>query len=160
MNRSRIIQDGVAFRLRSERERLRLKQAELADLTGISRSTQISYEAEKSQPTTGYLQRFGQVGGDINFLLFGFKNRGELIEKCNSSESDAIDWKRMQECKEAVDFFFLRSRLDCPSRFRWKLIKKVYFEVAAANGTIQSSNSDILDLAAKLWDDYERWVND
>ncbi|SDY83740.1 helix-turn-helix domain-containing protein [Delftia lacustris] len=154
-----IVQDDLPLRLRTERERLGLKQVELAKLTGISRGTQVSYEAGKSEPTTGYLKKLKRAGGDINFLLFGSEDYDEFSENAISTLSVAIDWKLVQECTEAVDFFFLRSGLNCPSRFRWKLVKKVHSEVTTCE-VQEPSRPDLLDLVSRLWEDYEHWASD
>src|SRR5256885_16850963 len=69
------IRDGVATRLREARELLGLKQAELATLTAISRSTQIAYEKGTTEPTTGYLQAAQRAGLDIDAVLFGPRDR-------------------------------------------------------------------------------------
>ncbi|XJC74408.1 helix-turn-helix domain-containing protein [Delftia tsuruhatensis] len=69
------IRDGVATRLREARELLGLKQAELATLTAISRSTQIAYEKGTTEPTTGYLQAAQRAGLDIDAVLFGPRKR-------------------------------------------------------------------------------------
>lgn len=154
-----IVQDDLALRLRTERERLGLKQVELAKLTGVSRGTQVSYEAGKSEPTTGYLKKLKRAGGDINFLLFGSEDYDEVSENAISTLSVSIDWKLVQECTEAVHFFFLRSGLNCPSRFRWKLVKKVHSEVTTCE-VQEPSRPDLLVLVSRLWEDYEQWASD
>lgn len=58
-------------RLRSERERLGLSQAEVAKKLRISRFTQIKYEAGARSPDGEYLYRFGGLGADTGYVLFG-----------------------------------------------------------------------------------------
>lgn len=58
-------------RIRSERERLGLTQAEVAERIGVSRATQINYESGKRSPDGDYLFRFGELGADTGYILFG-----------------------------------------------------------------------------------------
>ena len=94
------MKDGISARLKEAREHLGMKQSELAERTGVSRSTQIAYEKGSTAPTTDYLHAIEQVGIDIQHLLFDLKP-----EDRNSLQPD---WKLIQECVEDVDFFCLR----------------------------------------------------
>jgi transcriptional regulator with XRE-family HTH domain len=61
----------IGGRLRSERERLELSQADLAAKLGVSRGTQFNYETDKGVPDAGYLLAFGESGADIGYLFSG-----------------------------------------------------------------------------------------
>ena len=62
---------GFGGRLRQERERLGLTQAQLAEIGGVKRLAQSQYERESSYPTVRYLTSIGEAGIDLSFALFG-----------------------------------------------------------------------------------------
>jgi len=60
-----------SYRLKSERQRLRLTQASVANTTGISKQTLIAYESGTSCPSIEYLWKLEALGFDIQFVSFG-----------------------------------------------------------------------------------------
>ena len=71
----------VAERLRAARERLPLTQAALAEKVGVSRATQVNYEAGKRSPDVAYLQAIGKVGVDVPYVLTGVPTSVDSIER-------------------------------------------------------------------------------
>lgn len=65
------IKNGFGTRLRAERTRLGLTQAEMGKKAGIQRLAQIQYEAETRTPTIRYLSKISVAGVDLQYLLFG-----------------------------------------------------------------------------------------
>ena len=57
--------------LRAERVRLGLNQSELAELGGVSKATQVAYEADSTKPDAAYLARVAEAGVDVYWLLTG-----------------------------------------------------------------------------------------
>ena len=66
-----LIESGVGMRLREERERLALNQADFGVAAGVSRGTQKAYELESSAPDTRYLQTLQGMGVDVYYVLTG-----------------------------------------------------------------------------------------
>jgi DNA-binding XRE family transcriptional regulator len=62
---------AMGARLRSERRRLRLSQTALAEIGGVTKGTQINYEAGKRSPDTEYLVAIHGGGADILFIVTG-----------------------------------------------------------------------------------------
>lgn len=62
---------SVGTRLRSERERLGLSQADFAERTGIHRNTLVRYETDKRELGTGYIETLRSSGADVDYVLFG-----------------------------------------------------------------------------------------
>lgn len=58
-------------RLREERERLGLSQAEFAEKVGVHRNTQVRYESGKRQPDSDYMAQIQDLGVDAGYLIFG-----------------------------------------------------------------------------------------
>lgn len=57
--------------IRIERLRLGLNQSELAHIGGVSKATQVAYEADSTRPDAGYLARVAEAGVDVLWLLTG-----------------------------------------------------------------------------------------
>jgi len=57
--------------LRLERHRLGLTQSELAELGGVSKTSQVSYEAGASRPDSQYLSNVARAGVNVSWLLTG-----------------------------------------------------------------------------------------
>jgi phage repressor protein C with HTH and peptisase S24 domain/DNA-binding XRE family transcriptional regulator len=58
-------------RLREERDRLGLKQDELAERLGVSKASQSNYERGNRSPDAGYLVALVRLGADALYLLTG-----------------------------------------------------------------------------------------
>jgi transcriptional regulator with XRE-family HTH domain len=63
--------EEVGARLRLERLRIGLDQAELAQRVGVSRNTQGQYESGKTPPKADYLLDIEAHGVDIGYVLTG-----------------------------------------------------------------------------------------
>ena len=58
-------------RLKSERQRLKLTQAQAADIAGVARETWGRYESGKLQPGMAVLTAFANKGADTVYILTG-----------------------------------------------------------------------------------------
>jgi transcriptional regulator with XRE-family HTH domain len=66
-------QDFILFaeRLRVERTRLRMTQWDMAQLGGVSKTSQVAYESGSSYPDANYLAKLAEGGFDVQWLLIG-----------------------------------------------------------------------------------------
>lgn len=62
---------SVGSRLQEERKRLKISQAEFGKIGGCGRTTQIRYESDEGSPTLDYLDRIGDAGADIIYIVSG-----------------------------------------------------------------------------------------
>jgi len=81
---------GVGERLREERTRLGLKQEAFAQLGGITRNTQGSYEKGERNPDSVYLTAVLKVGVDVLYVLTGRRTQ-RAIEGLNEAEETLLD---------------------------------------------------------------------
>lgn len=117
------IKIGIGERIRTARAALGLKQVELAEVGGVSRATQISYETGVTEPTTAYLRSIQASGIDIPLVLFGHSS----AELDSQAKNDGhIDWDRLQRAHDDVEFFCQRVAPACPSRYRWLMVADLY----------------------------------
>ena len=61
----------IGGRLKKERERVGLTVVAFAEATGVSKSTQIKYEAGETSPAASYLVRALRLGVDVMFVMTG-----------------------------------------------------------------------------------------
>jgi transcriptional regulator with XRE-family HTH domain len=63
--------DAFPARLKQERRRLGLNQAELANAGGVQKHAQLNYEKGLRYPDASYLAGIAEVGADVLYLLTG-----------------------------------------------------------------------------------------
>jgi len=95
---------NFADRLRLERTRLRMTQAGMAELGGVSKASQISYESGASTPTVEYAAKLIEAGIDGQWLLVGRRTQihdweleaeiFELIEEWSATRNQPISTKK------------------------------------------------------------------
>lgn len=61
----------IGGRLKKERERVGMTVLSFAEATGVSKSTQIKYEAGETSPAASYLVRALRLGVDVMFVMTG-----------------------------------------------------------------------------------------
>lgn len=71
----------VGERLRSERTRLGYNIRDFAEVGGVGKSTQSSYENDESSPNSDYLNRISAKGAEIFWIMRGEKEDDEVREK-------------------------------------------------------------------------------
>lgn len=81
--------------LRSERARLGLTQAQVATIGGVSKTTQVAYEAGAHPPDLHYVGKLARAGFDEVFLLTGQRLSLNYDWKLVASLVDAIlEWSQ------------------------------------------------------------------
>ena len=93
---------GFGARLKEERRRLGLKQAEFAELVGTDMPKQSLYENDRRQLRAAYLARLEPVGVDVLYVLTGRRSEGDLL----GEEASALLTAYLglpEELRESVD---------------------------------------------------------
>lgn len=145
------IKADIGQRLRAARTAVGLKQADLATLGNVARATQISYETSTTEPTTAYLRAIQASGIDIPAILFAHPS-AEL-----DSHAQQVDWQRLQQAYEDVEFFCQRFAPACPASYRWQMVRELYqapITLGGAGGG--SSQSSPMTLLSSVWDRYAK----
>ncbi len=70
-------------RIKSERKRLNLNQAEFAKECGVSLRAQCNYEKGERVPDCHYLQKAHKLGVDTNYLITGEPKQSNINQKEN-----------------------------------------------------------------------------
>lgn len=92
---------GFGERLKEERKRLKMSQAQFAEAGGIQRLAQLQYEAETTAPTTRYLSAIAAAGADLSYLVLGirFGQGGLAPDQAQRVEDRAFEW--IQKCADS-----------------------------------------------------------
>lgn len=78
-------------KIRSERLRLGLTQAVLAEAGGVSKATQVAYEADATRPDIGYLSKIAEAGVDVLWLA------------TDQRATSGVDWDLVDEILELIE---------------------------------------------------------
>ena len=65
---------GIAERLKEERTRLKLSQADFASAGGAHRKSQGNYESGERSPDSDYLAGIAAIGADIQYIVTGIRS--------------------------------------------------------------------------------------
>lgn len=84
---------GLGERLREERKRLGLSQADFGALGGVKANAQGKYEADERSPDAEYLTRLHEAGVDVLYLLTG-KRTPVTAEGLAEDESEVLNHYR------------------------------------------------------------------
>lgn len=91
LNFDRCSPELIGERTRGERRRLGLTLRELSEKTGMSISTLSIYESGQRYPTIEFLIKISSMGADIDYIIFGASEIGELHQ---ASQSGALNLVR------------------------------------------------------------------
>ena len=117
---------GFGDRIKEERQRLKLNQAEFAALGGVSRPSQANYESEQRIPDLNYLSRLcGKV--DVMYILTGDTRAPALIS--------AIVAPAVQLILSEIDLWARESQRQLTEHFRAELMA-LFLQQLVTNGKI------------------------
>jgi|SRR5690606_16550431 len=105
--------------LREERLRLGLNQTELARVGGVSKATQVAYEADATRPDARYLSRIADAGVDVTWLLTG--RRAAL----------GIQWELLFEIRDLIDEWAAERGKPTPQVERDGLLRNLYSQFSS-----------------------------
>ncbi|WP_310106309.1 helix-turn-helix transcriptional regulator [Paraburkholderia phenoliruptrix] len=88
--------ENFGARLKDERKRLGLKQAELAELAATTNVAQSRYESGDRSPDWAYLSAVARAGVDVLYVLTGERDTSAL----SPDEADLV--RRYREAPDAV----------------------------------------------------------
>lgn len=119
-----------AERLRKERARLGLPQAQICIAGGVSKSTQVAYESDQRVPDLEYLDGVATLGVDKVFVATGLDTE--------KFAAKYFDWELHREIVTAICEFATEHSVSIPPSKLSDLIHLLYDEFSAA-GKIESS---------------------
>ncbi|KVE05546.1 MULTISPECIES: helix-turn-helix domain-containing protein [Burkholderia cepacia complex] len=91
---------GIGARLKEERMRVGMSQAEIAALGGLSNKTQLSYESDARSPDANYLAALAKVGVDVLYVITGVR---ALPSTMPEDEAELLDsFRQLNEVGRAA----------------------------------------------------------
>ena len=115
-------------RLKSERLRVKLTQADLARHVDVSGSTQVAYEQGVRTPGLGYLVALQGIGIDAWYVMFGIR--------AERRAADAFDWTLFAEIQEAITEWCSVRELELPPR-RFLEVSRLLYEQFISEREVQ-----------------------
>lgn len=88
--------------MKEERVRLGLKQADAAELCGVSREIWGRYERGAAVPGGEVLFSFANAGADVQFVLTGEHSVGAALQQSSSVQIDVSRLERITEMLDAA----------------------------------------------------------
>ncbi|PZW46402.1 helix-turn-helix domain-containing protein [Pseudomonas sp. URMO17WK12:I2] len=85
---------NIGDRLREERVRLGLNQADFAALAGVAKTTQFNYEKGERSPDAGYLAAIAEKGVDVLYVITG-KRTPAAADAISETEADLLEHFRL-----------------------------------------------------------------
>lgn len=79
--------NAVGARLREERKRLSLTQAELAERVGVSRAAVVTYESGRTPPDVSLMDRLKELGVRTSYVLTGLSEMESVLLKRSTGTS-------------------------------------------------------------------------
>lgn len=116
--------NGYGERIKEERQRLKLTQADFAKLAGVSRQSQANYEVEEREPGALYLiNLYDQV--DVPYILTGRR-----------SSTGGIDPKVVEAILNAIDGWADETKRKIPQDIKAELLA-LFLKQAMSTGKLE-----------------------
>lgn len=105
-------------RLKQERLRLGLSQTKFAEACGIKRTAQTTYESGERSPDVDYLEAAGNIGADVDYVLFGIPNPEAPVD-CPFVHEQHIDLQYVFTLQHCRDHAAGEGLTSSPMAVRW-----------------------------------------
>ena len=110
--------EALGLRLRGERKRLGLTQAELASRTGVSRAAVATYEAGRTPPDVAFIDRLREAGVRTGYVVDG--------EVGASSAAAVFDWELARHLMARVVEYAQQNNVDLEPTQLIDLVQVLY----------------------------------
>ena len=98
-----MIDNILSSSLKHERNRLGLTLQQMAEVGGVSRSSQVGYEASARVPDAAYLKNIAAAGADVYFVLYG--------ERLSFEGAKPFDWDLHDRVLQTIEDWLSERRL-------------------------------------------------
>lgn len=76
-------------RLKEERKRIGLNQTVFGKIGGVSKTSQLNYEASDRSPDVDYWQAIAEAGADVQYILTGLRSQ-KATESNDKTDSESV----------------------------------------------------------------------
>lgn len=128
----------LGLRLRAERRRLNLTQAQLGTAGGVSLSSQHAYESSTHSPDANYLTKIATAGVNVHYVLFGERTRPAAL-----SDDEFL---ALSEISRVVHDWASKRNVPIPPQTRAHLIRTFFQQYLATHEVTYESYERTLGL--------------
>jgi len=89
-------------RLAEERKRIELNQTDFARIGGVTKTSQVNYEASERSPNVDYWQAIAAIGADVNYILTGKRSAQDRKIKALADLMDSLSPEQRQEILSGI----------------------------------------------------------
>lgn len=144
--------DNRGLRIKDERNRLRLSQAEVADKCNVSRVQWGRYERDENRLDGDVLKKFGELGADVNYILTGSRevsNKAEMDKVKNYSFNNDYNQlvgteRKLYQMAHARDWVEEAEKENHPIKLH-PALKEMLISAVAVNGLSQAGIFNLID---------------
>ncbi|WP_459614374.1 helix-turn-helix domain-containing protein [Bordetella sp. 2513F-2] len=129
----------LGLRLREERTRLGMNQAEFGELGGVKALAQRNYEAGNRSPDGEYLAALAAKGVDIQYVVTGIR--------AITPEQLADDVRRMSDAWETLELALVKVKKTLPPAKK-RMAAEALFQASKAQ--VGATRDQLMDLVLKL----------
>jgi transcriptional regulator with XRE-family HTH domain len=113
-------------RLKSERNRLGMNQAQFAEVGGVAKLTQLKYEKGERMPSVEYLHGIQQQGVEVGYLLTGKKVDG--LVPGGQVSGTVVDVEVLRSIIEMIELGLQAAGILWPAKYKAEIIATFYSE--------------------------------
>ena len=88
-------------RLNEERKRINLNQTEFGKIGGVTKTSQLNYEASERSPSADYWKAISNIGVDVQYILTGTRTNESSLHK--QQVTNELDNARLMLAIETVE---------------------------------------------------------
>jgi transcriptional regulator with XRE-family HTH domain len=108
--------DNFALRLKQERRRLGLNQAEFGTKGGVLKQAQSNYEKGLRFPDASYLAGIAEVGIDVQYLLTGRPSSPTTLALTGDEERLLAGFRELKAREQCGVLALVRAIAECPQK--------------------------------------------
>ncbi|MCX7070790.1 MAG: helix-turn-helix transcriptional regulator [Gammaproteobacteria bacterium] len=124
---------SIGSRLKEERGRLRLSQTALAEVGGVSKTTQVFYESDERVPDANYFAAVSERGMDVSYVITGRREADMAASTFNR--------QLMADILRAIDDWVAGRKRPVPAEIRAEIAALFYSQFYKSG----SADRDIME---------------
>jgi transcriptional regulator with XRE-family HTH domain len=136
---------SIFERLKEERSKMGLNQDDFAEIGGVKRRAQSTYETGERLPDAGYLSKIAEAGVDVAYILTGVRSGAAKLEAQGEAADGAVDLERLEMVMRVLDEALTKYRRVLDPDKKAKVIALLY-QLAGQPGYASATAEKMLEL--------------
>jgi transcriptional regulator with XRE-family HTH domain len=130
---------SIGARLKEERRRLGMSQADFAALGDAGRASQFNYESGERSPDASYLAAIAEAGADIGYIVTGRHSDS------NIAQGTVVDWALLERVIVGVEAFLSERKAKLRPDKKAALIRVLYAKFSEDKNLNQGRFKDFME---------------